>query len=127
MAANKVLKKFKLQYGDFIFSETSSWRYSALEELMRPVKSEINHIHAELASEQLLEGYFFQYNNLLLNCEMQYLKLINLELYQIIEPFWPGQMYCQFVIVALIIAGANLIFKILWKSIVDKKKEHLDI
>ena len=63
---------------------------------------------------------------MLVNCELHYLKLINLELYQIIEPFWQGRMHFQFVTVVLIRAGANLIFKILWKLFVDKKKEHLD-
>ena len=65
MLANKVLKKFKRQYGDFIFSKSSTWRSSALEELMRPVNEERN---------------LRQYNNLLVNCEIQYLKLINLYL-----------------------------------------------
>ena len=93
---------------------------------MRTVNTERNHIHAKVASEQLIEGSFLQYNNLLFNGEKQYLKLITLDLYQIIEPFWQGKMYCQFVKVALIRAGANVIFKILWKLIVDKKKEYLD-
>ena len=35
-------------------------------------------------------------------------------------------MYCQFVIVVLLSACMNLIFKILWKIIVDKTKEYLD-
>ena len=35
-------------------------------------------------------------------------------------------MYCQFTTVDLIRAGTNLIFKVLWKLIVDKKKEYLD-
>ena len=81
---------------------------SALKELMRPVNNERNHIHADTASEQLLERYLLQYNYLLFNCELQ------------------DRMYYQFVIVVLIRAGANLILKILWKLIVDKKKEHLD-
>ena len=63
---------------------------------------------------------------LFFHCELQDLKLLNLELYQIIEPFWQGKMYCQYIIVVLIRAGANLIFKILWELIVDKKKEYLD-
>ena len=84
MAANKVLKKFKHQSGDSICSRTSTWRPSALEELMRPVNNERNRIHAEMASDQLLEGYLLRYNNLLVNCKLQYLKLINLELYQIV-------------------------------------------
>ena len=67
-----------------------------------------------------------QYNNLLFNCEWQYLKLVNLDLYQIIEPFWQGKMFCQFAIVVLVRAGMNIIFKILWKLIVDQKKEHLN-
>ena len=126
LAAAKVLKKFKHQSGDFIFSKTSTWRSSALEQLMLPVNAERNVIHSKMESEQLVEGYFLQYNNLWFNFEMQYLKLINLELYQIIEPFRHGKMHCQYVLVALIRAGANLILKILWKLIVDKKKEHLD-
>ena len=64
MTANKVLKKFKYQSGDFIFSKSSTWRSSPLEELMRPVNNERTRIHAEMASEQLLEGYLLQYNNL---------------------------------------------------------------
>ena len=35
-------------------------------------------------------------------------------------------MYYQFTTVDLIRAGTNLIFKVLWKLIVDKKKEYLD-
>ena len=53
------------------------------------------------------------------------LKLIYLDLYHILEPFWHGKMHGQYVFMALIIAGANLILKILWNLIVDKKKEHL--
>ena len=92
---------------------------------MHPVNDERKHIHAEMAYVQLFEGYFLQYNNLFFNYELQYLKLINLELYRIIEPFWQGKMYCKFVIVVLIRAGANLLFKILWKLIVDIRKEYL--
>ena len=32
--------------------------------------------------------YFLQFYSLLLNCEKQYLKLINRELYEMIERFW---------------------------------------
>ena len=52
--------------------------------------------------------------------------MVNLDLYQAIEPFWRGKMYWQFVIVVLVRASMNMIFKILWKLIVDKKKEHLN-
>ena len=55
---------------------------------MRPVNEEHNRLHAEMTSVHLLEGYFLQYNNLLFNYEWQYLKLVNLDLYLIIEPFW---------------------------------------
>ena len=67
MMANKVLKKFKHQAGDFIFSRSSSWRSTRLENLMRPVYYERNRLHAEMASAQLLAGYFLQYNNRLFN------------------------------------------------------------
>ena len=126
MAVDKVMRKFRHQSGDFFFSKTSTWRSSTLEELMRPVNNDRNRIHAKMASEEMGEGYFLQCNNLLFKCETQYLGLINLDLYQIIEPFWHGKMHCQYVLVALIRAGANLILKILWKLIVDKKKEHLN-
>ena len=124
--AKKVLKKFKHQSGDFIFCRTSTWRSSRLEKLMRPVNEERNRLHAEMASAQLLAGYFMQYNNLLFNCEWQYLKLVNLDLYRIFEPFWRGKMHCRFIIVGLVRAGMNMIFKFLWKLIVDKKKEHVN-
>ena len=72
IAANKVLKKFKHLSGDFIFSRSSTWRSSALEGLMRPVKDERNRIHAELESEQLLEG--ISYNTIIccsiVNCNI---------------------------------------------------------
>ena len=67
-----------------------------MENLMCPVNEEHNRLHAKMASAQLLKGYFLQYNNLLLNCEWQYLKVVNLELYQIIESFWQGKMSCQY-------------------------------
>ena len=57
---------------------------------------------------------------------MQYKKLINLEVYQVLEPFWQEIMYCQFVIVVLVRAGMNHSFKIMWKIIVDRKIEYLD-
>ena len=75
---------------------TSTWRFSTLEELMRPVNNEINCIHAEKASEQLVVGYFIQYNNLLFNCETHYLKLIHLDLYQI-SRFGMERKYYQYV------------------------------
>ena len=83
------------------------------EKLMHPVNEEGNRLHAEMASAQLLEGYFLQYNKLLFHCEWQYLKLVNLDLYQAIEPFWRGKMCCHFVTMVLVSAGRNLIFKIL--------------
>ena len=58
MAANKPLKKFKHLSGDFMFSRSSTWRSLALEELVRPVNDARKCIHATMASEQLLEGYF---------------------------------------------------------------------
>ena len=70
--------------------------------------------------------YFLQYNHCFFNCELQYLKLINLELYQLVEPFWHDKMYCQFVIVVLIRVEMNLIWKIFWRIIIDKKQEYLD-
>ena len=56
-------------------------------------------------------------------CEcVQYLKLVNLDVYKYIEKFWTDKVYCQFVIVMLVRAGMNLTFKIVWKFIINKKK-----
>ena len=115
MSANKVLMKFKHQSGDFVFSRSSTCRSSALEELMHPVNNERNCIHAEMVSEQLLEGYRSAV------FETDQSRIVS-DYRTILE----RQMYCQYVIVVLIRAGVNLIFKILWKLIVDKKKEYLD-
>ena len=38
---------------------------------------------------------FLQFNNLLFNCETQYLKMINLELCTEIERFRKDRVYCQ--------------------------------
>ena len=64
-------------------------------------------------SLRLYKMYFIQYANLLFNFETQYLKLVNLELYQIIEKFWRDKFCCQFVIVVLVRAGMNLILRYL--------------
>ena len=63
---------------------------------------EHNKIQVELASEQLFECYFLQYNTFIINCTIKNLKLINLELQHIIEQFWRDKMYCQFVIMCLV-------------------------
>ena len=102
--------------------DLQGWKNLCVQSKMREIVCMLNW---HLSSCQV--SIFLQYNNLLLNCETRYLKLINLELYQVIEPFWQGKMQCQFVKVVLIRAGVNLIFKILWKLIVDKKKEYLDL
>ena len=55
--------------------------------LLKPLSEERNKKAVEKGSLQLYEIYFLQYANLLFNCEIQKLKLINLGLYQIIEKF----------------------------------------
>ena len=121
LAVDKQLKQYTLESGNFVLFRSRTWRCSRLENLARLINLQRNRIQAELASEQLFEFYFMQHSNLLLSCETQYLKLINLELYQVLEPMWRDQMYCQFVIVVVVLkAGMNLIFKILCTIIIDK-------
>ena len=60
---------------------------------------------------------------LLLNGEKHRLKLVNLDVYKIIENFWTDIVYCQFLIVMFVQAGVNLTLKIMWKLIINKKKE----
>ena len=52
--------------------------------------------------------HFLQYYSLSFNCENQYVKLINLELYEVSERFWRDKVYCQCVIVVLVHAGKSL-------------------
>ena len=58
LAADKNLKKYKHESGDFVFSRSSTWRSRALKELVHPTNTERNRIHEELASEQLFECLF---------------------------------------------------------------------
>ena len=80
---------------------------------------------AQQGSLMLYESYFLQYNTLLLNCEKQGLNFVNLDVYKIIENFWTDKDYYQFVIVMLVRAGVNRTLKIMWKLIINKKKEFL--
>ena len=72
LLAAKTLKKYKHLSEDFVYSRSSTWRSSALEKLMAPKKEERNCLHCEMASEQLLECYFLQYNNLMFNCKANF-------------------------------------------------------
>ena len=97
----------------------------AISKLALTFRSPVSHVGLSTWPE--LRAYQYIANHLdHFYLSHKYLKLINLELYQVIEPFWQGTMCCQFVTVDLIRAGTNLRFKILWKLIVDKKKEFLD-
>ena len=58
------------------------------------------------------------------NCETQHLKMIRLELYEIIERFWRDRVYCQYVIVVLVQAWMDLVLKCLWKLTVFRKREY---
>ena len=95
-----------------------AWRSSSFEKLIKPLNNERNRKAMEKESLQLYKMYFVQYSKLLFNCKVQYLKLINLELYKIIEKFWKDKAYCQFVR-----AGMNLTH--LWKLIINRTKQYL--
>ena len=58
-----------------------------MEKLLKPLNEERNRKVLEKGSLQLYEMYFLQYAKLLFICETQSLKLMNLELYQIIQKF----------------------------------------
>ena len=106
LVATGVLKKYKHLDGTYIFKKSSHWRSLALETMMSEYNKERDKKIAQESSLRLHETYFLQYNSLLFNCERQFLKLFNLELYAIIENLG-GQGYCQFVIVILVRAGMN--------------------
>ena len=76
---------------------------------------------------KLYNLYFMHYNALLYNWEIQYLKLINVELYKLFETFMRDGMYSQFVIVVLVRAGTNLLLKSIWKLTTNKTKEDLAV
>ena len=74
-----------------------------MEKLMRLINKERNKKAAKEAALQLFELCFAQYDALLYNCEMQYLKLMNLELCKSFEP--SNNSNCQFIMVVLVRAG----------------------
>ena len=59
-----------------------------LVKLIKPVNKEEQRDALISGNLQLYEAYFIQYAILFFNCETQYMRLINLKLYQIIEKFW---------------------------------------
>ena len=76
----RVLKKYRHQDGSYIFDRSCSWRCSTFEKLLKPLNEERNRKALKTGSLQLFEIYFLQYYSLLFNCEIQYLKFINLEI-----------------------------------------------
>ena len=112
-------------YGSYIFEKSSHWRSDALENMIKKYNEERDRKIAQEGSLLLYKSYFLQYNALLLNCEKQYLKFVNLDVYKIIEKIWADKGYCQFVIVMLVRAGVNLKLEIMWKLIINKKIEYL--
>ena len=126
LLATKVLKKYKHLNGAYIFEKSSHWRSSALENMMKEHNNERNRKVAQEGSLFLFESYFLQYDSLLFYCKRQYLKLVNLELYAIVEKFWRDKVHRKFVIVMLVRACKNLIHNIAWKLIMNKNKEYLN-
>ena len=59
-----------------------------VDNTIKEYNAERDRIMAQEGSLLLYESYFLQYNSLLLNCKKQYLKLVNLDVYKIIEKFW---------------------------------------
>ena len=81
-----VLKKDRHQNGNHInFDRACSWRCLALEKLINSLNEEWNREVWEAESLQLYEMDIIQYIIFLFNCVSQYLRPINLKLYQIIE------------------------------------------
>ena len=85
LIAKGVLKKYKHLDGSYIFEKSSHWRSDALENMIKKYNEERDRKIAQEGSLLLYKSYFLQYNALLLNCEKQYLKFVNLDVYKIIE------------------------------------------
>ena len=102
--------------------QLQSGTWNTLGNLMCPINEARRKYISEEAALQLYDVHYMQYNALLHNCEIQCLKLINLQWYKLFEPFWQNEMYSQLVTIVLILAGMNRLLKHIWKMVLNKMR-----